>query len=152
MPNSTTHQNSSRSKTNTNYIKKHKKNHKIKQKNCKKSEITRSAILTRPSRRESFLILIRWNWILPFQGKLSGSSKCRILSLYTSTASTLWGVSDMIFSQRWDPMNPPAPIMHIVIAGIGFPFRSSLTADDAIAQVESVQWEEGRRMRRYLYV
>lgn len=40
----------------------------------------------------------------------------------------------MIFSQRWEPMKPPAPIMHIVNGFIGFPSRSTL-ADDAIVSL-----------------
>lgn len=40
----------------------------------------------------------------------------------------MWGVSAMSFSQRWEPMNPPAPIMQIIIGLMGFPSRSSLVA------------------------
>lgn len=40
----------------------------------------------------------------------------------------------MIFSQRCEPMKPPAPIMHIVKGFIGFPSRSTL-ADDAIVSL-----------------
>lgn len=100
--------------------------------------ITRSAILIRPSRRESFLILRRWNWMRPAHGSDAGSNKCLILSLYTSTASTLCSVSDMSFSQRCEPMKPPAPIMHIVIGFIGFPSRSTLPAISKIRSLLSL--------------
>lgn len=94
---------------------------------------TRSEDFMRPSRRESFLMLIRWKWIRPAQGRESGSSKCLILSLWTSTANTVCGVSDINFSHICDPMNPPAPIMHIVIGFIVFPSRSSLAVDADIS-------------------
>lgn len=45
------------------------------------SGITRSDILMRPSRRESCLMLIRWNWIRSDQVLDSGSRRCLILSL-----------------------------------------------------------------------
>lgn len=96
-------------------------------------KITRSAILMRPSRRESCLMLSRWNWIRSAQVSVSGSSKCLILSLYTSRARILCGVSKRIFSQRWEPMKPPAPIMHIVFGFIGLPSRSNLTPAAAIS-------------------
>lgn len=95
---------------------------------------TRSAILMRPSSRESCLMLSRWNWMRSDQGcEAAGSRRCLILSLQTSRASTLCGVSVISFSHRCEPMNPPAPIMHIVIAFIGFPSRSTLAA--AISEI-----------------
>uniref|UniRef100_A0A2P2PSE4 UDP-D-apiose/UDP-D-xylose synthase 2-like n=1 Tax=Rhizophora mucronata TaxID=61149 RepID=A0A2P2PSE4_RHIMU len=73
-------------------------------------------------------MLRRWNWIRPAQGlEESPSRRCLILSLYTSRARTLCRVSAKTFSQRCDPMKPPAPIMHIVIGFIGLPSRSILT-------------------------
>ena len=71
-------------------------------------ELTRSDILMRPSRWESFLMLRWWNWMRSDQGWVpAGSRRCLILSLYTSRANTLCGVSAMSFSQRWEPMKPP---------------------------------------------
>ena len=71
-------------------------------------ELTKSDILMRPSRRESFLMLRRWNWMWSNQGwALAGLRRCLILSLYTSRVNTLCGVSAMSFSQRWEPMKPP---------------------------------------------
>lgn len=102
----------------------------VKKTRREKMGYTRSAILMRPSRRESCLMLSRWNWIRSDHGcAFSGSRRCLILSLQTSKARTVCGVSDISFSQRWDPMNPPAPIMHIVIGFIGLPSRSTLATD-----------------------
>ncbi|MFS7907056.1 hypothetical protein Hanom_Chr01g00066781 [Helianthus anomalus] len=68
----------------------------------------------------------------PAQGSESGSRRCLILSLYTSTANTVCCVSDNNFSHKCEPMNPPAPIMHIVNGFIGFPSRSTLAVDDVM--------------------
>lgn len=51
----------------------------------------------------------------PFSG---GPRSCLILSL--------WSVTAISFSHRWDPI--PATIKHIVAGLIGFPSRTSLDA------------------------
>lgn len=83
---------------------------------------TRSEALTRVSRRESFLMFMWWNSMRWAQGRAL-SRRWLILSEETSTTMALWEVSAISFSQRWDPMNPPPPIMHIDTGGIGFPSK-----------------------------
>ena len=91
---------------------------------------TKSETLMRPSRRESLLMLSLWNSMRSLQA-WPGFNKCWILSPYTSMASTLWSVSHISLSHKWDPMNPPAPIMQILSGWIGCPSKFNL--GDAIA-------------------
>ena len=79
----------------------------------------------------------------------SGSVRCRILSSYTSTASTECWVLNMSSSQRWEPMNPPAPIMQMVMGSMGRPSRSTLAA--IAREGRDLEGREGRDLEVPLY-